>query len=118
MWSESLLQKNLSVNILPIFKKALVLKSQLTKTYSGHVVPVIGYATKIYNYDRNGEYSSPLTVWKTETEAETLLELNVCQNQVSGIHFGLLESELWQSPKTLCFISLHQTKYFLPFLEL
>ena len=36
--------------------------NELTKTYSGQVVPMIDYATIEFGYDPNGEYSFPLTV--------------------------------------------------------
>ena len=36
--------------------------NKLTKTFSGQVVPMIGYATIEFSYDPNGEYSFPLTV--------------------------------------------------------
>ena len=36
--------------------------NKFTKTYSGQVVPMIGYATIEFSYDPNGEFSFPLTV--------------------------------------------------------
>ena len=61
--------------------------NKLTKTYSGQVVPMIGYATIEFSYDRNGECSFPLTVWITEMRTQNLLGMDFCQNQASGIHF-------------------------------
>ena len=63
--------------------------NKLTKTYSGQVVPMIGYATIEFSYDPNGEYSFPLTVWITEMRTQNLLEMDFCPNQASGIHFDL-----------------------------
>ena len=47
--------------------------NKLTKTYSGQVVPMIGYATIEFSYDPNGYYSFPLTVWITEMKTQNLL---------------------------------------------
>ena len=58
-----------------------------TKTYSVQVVPMIGYATKEFSYDSSGEESIQLTVWITEMKTQTLLGMDFCQNQASGIHF-------------------------------
>ena len=37
-----------------------------TKTYSGQVVPMIGFATLTFSYDPDEQFSFPLTVWLTE----------------------------------------------------
>ena len=37
-----------------------------TKTYSGQVVPMIGFATLTFSYDPDGQFSFPLTLWITE----------------------------------------------------
>ena len=84
--------------------------NKLTKTYSGQVVPMIGYATIEFSYDPNGEYSFSLTVWITEMRTQNLLGTDFCQNQASGIHFDLPGIELRQPPKTFCYGSLHQNK--------
>ena len=86
--------------------------NELTKTYSGQVVPMTGYATIEFSYDPNGEFSFPLTVWITEMRTQNLFGMDFCQNQVSGIHFELPGIELQQPPKTLCYGSLHQNKTF------
>ena len=72
--------------------------NKLTKTYSGQVVPMIGYATIEFSYDPNGEYSFPLTVWIMEMKTQNTLRMDVCQNQASGIHFDLPGIELRQPP--------------------
>ena len=90
---------------------------KLTNTYSGQVVPMIGYATMEFSYDLNGEYTFPLTVWITEMRTQNLVGMDFCQNQASGIHFDLRGIELRQPPKTFCYGSLHQKKHFLMFLE-
>ena len=85
---------------------------KLTKTYSGQVVPMIGYATIEFSYDPNGEYTFPLTVWITEMRIKNLLGMDFCQNQASGLHFDIPGIELRQPPKTFCYGSLHQNKKF------
>ena len=86
--------------------------NKLTKTYSGPVIPMIGYATIEFSYDPNGEYTFLLTVWITEMRTQNLLGMDFCQNQASGIHFDLPGIELRQTPKTFCYGSLHQIKTF------
>ena len=86
--------------------------NKLTKTYSGQVVPMIGYATMDFSYDPNGEHTFPLTVWIKEMRTQNLLGMDFCQNQASGTHFDLPGIELRQPPKTFCYGSLHQNKTF------
>ena len=85
---------------------------KLTKTCPGQVVPIIGYATKEFSYDPNGEYSFHLIVWITEMRTQNLFGMDVCQNQASGIHFDLPGIELLQPPKTFCYGNLHKNKTF------
>ena len=68
--------------------------NKLTKTYSGQVVPMIGYATIEFSYDPNDEYSFPLTVWITEMKTQNLLGMDFCQDQAAGIRFDLPGIEL------------------------
>ena len=86
--------------------------NKLTNTYSGQLVPMIGYATIEFTYNPNGEYSFPSTVWITEKRTQNVLGMAFCQNQASGIHFELAGIELRQPPKTFCYGSLHQNKTF------
>ena len=86
--------------------------NKLSKTFSGQVVPMIGYANIDLNCDSNGKLSFPLTVWITEMRTQNLLGMDFCQNQASGIHFDLPGFELWQPPNTFCYGSLHQDKTF------
>ena len=65
-----------------------------TRTYSGQVVPMIGFATLTLSYDPDGQFSFPLTVWITEMKTQNLFGKDFCQTQVSGIHFGLPGIEL------------------------
>ena len=58
-----------------------------TRTCSGQVVPMIGFATLTFTYDPDGHFSFPLTVWITEMKTQNLLGMDFCQKQVSGIHF-------------------------------
>ena len=91
--------------------------NNLTKTYSGQVVPMIGYATIEFSYDPNGKNSFPLTVWITEMKTQNLLLMDSCQNQASGIHFDLPGFELRQPQKLFVMEVFTRTKFFLTFLE-
>ena len=48
-------------------------KTKITKTYAGQTVPMIGYATMNINYDPDGQFIFPLTVWITEMKTQNLL---------------------------------------------
>ena len=52
-----------------------------TKTYSGQVVPMIGFATMTFNYNLDGQFSFPLTLWITEMKTQNRLGMEVCQNK-------------------------------------
>ena len=86
-----------------------------TRTYSGQVVPMIGFATLTFSYDPDGQFSFPLTVWITEMKTQNLLGMDFCQKQVSGIHFDLPGIELKEPSNTVCYGSLHQNKSY-PFI--
>ena len=86
--------------------------NKLTKTYSGQVVPTIGYSTIEFSYDPHDEYTFPLTIWIMKMRTQNLLGMDFCQNQVSGVHLDLPGIELQQPPKTFCYGSLHQNKMF------
>ena len=81
-----------------------------TSTSSGQVVPMIGFAALTFNYDPDGQFSFPLTVWITEMKTQNLLGMDFCQKQVCGIHFDLPGIELKEPPNTVCYGSLHQNK--------
>ena len=81
-----------------------------TRTYSGQVVPMIGFATLTFSRDPDGQFSFALTVWITEMNTKNLLGMDFCQKQVSGIHFDIPGIELKEPPNTLCYGSLHQNK--------
>ena len=87
-----------------------------TRTYSGQIVPMIGFATLTISYDPDGQLSFPLTVWITEVKTQNLLGMDFCQKQVSGIHFDLPGIELKEPSKTVCYASLHQNKSY-PFIS-
>ena len=72
-----------------------------TRTYSGQVVPMIGFATLTFSYDPDGQFLFPLTVWITEMKTQNILGMDFCQKQVSGIHFDLPELTL-KSHQILC----------------
>ena len=79
-----------------------------TRTFSGQVVPMIGFATLTFSYKPDGQFSFPLTVWITEIKIQNLLGMDFCQKQVSGIHFDLPGIELKEPSSTVCYGSLHQ----------
>ena len=87
-----------------------------TRTCSGQVVPMIGFATLTFSYDPDGQFSFPLTVWITKMKTQNLLGMDFCQKQVSGIHFDLPGTELKEPPNTVCYGSLHQNKCY-PFIS-
>ena len=84
-----------------------------TRTSSGQVVLMIGFATLTFSYDPDGNFFFPLTVWITKMTTQNLLGLDFCQKQVSGIHFDLPGIELKEPPNTVCCGSLHQNKSYL-----
>ena len=81
-----------------------------TKTYSGQVVPMTGFATLTFSYDPDGQISFPLSVWITEMKSQNILGMDFCQKQVSGNHFDLPGTELKEPPNTVWYRSLHQNK--------
>ena len=76
--------------------------TKVTKTYSGQAVPMIGYATITFTYDRDGQFIFPLTVWITEMKTQKLLGMDFCQKQVSGILFDLPGIEMKNPSKSIC----------------
>ena len=77
---------------------------------------MIGFATLTFNYNPDGQFSFPLTVWITEMKTQNLLGMDFCQKQVSGIHFDLPGTELKEPPNTVCYGSLNQNKRY-PFIS-
>ena len=84
--------------------------TEVTKTYSGQTVPMIGYATISFNYDPDGQFIFPLTVWITEKGSQKLLGMDFCRKQVSGFHFDLPGIEITSPPKSICYGRFHQNK--------
>ena len=87
-----------------------------TKTYSGQVVPMIGFATVTFSYEPDGQFSFLSTLWITELKTQNLLGMDVCQKQVSGVHFDKPQIELKEPSNTVCCVSLHQNKSY-PFIS-
>ena len=87
-----------------------------TRTYSGQVVPLIGFATLTFSYDPGGQIPFPLTVWITEMKTQNPLGMDFCQKQVSGIRFDLPGFALEEPPNTVCYANLHQNKSY-PFIS-
>ena len=77
---------------------------------------MIGFATLTFSYEPVGQFSFPLTVWVTEMKTQNFLVMDLCQKQVSGIHFGLPQIKLKEPPITVCYGSLHQNKSY-PFIS-
>ena len=75
-----------------------------------NTVLTIDYATITFNYDPDGQFIFPLTVWITEMRTQNLLGMDFCQKHVSGIHFDLSGIEIKNPPKSICYGSFHQTK--------
>ena len=88
--------------------------SKVTQTYSGQTVPMIGYATKTFSYDPDGQFIFPLTVCITEMRFQNFLGMHFCQKQVFGTHFDLPGIEIMNPPKSLCYGSFHQNKSYSP----
>ena len=86
--------------------------TKLTKSYSGQTVPIISYATLTFSYDPDGQFIFPLTVWITEMKTQNLLGKDSYQKQVSGIHFHLPGVETKNPPKSICYGSFHQNKWY------
>ena len=84
--------------------------TKVTKTYSGQIVPMIGYATITFSCVPDGQFGFPLTVWITEMKTQNLLGKDFCQKQVSGIHFHLPGIEINNPAKSICYGSFHQNK--------
>ena len=73
-----------------------------TKTFSGQVVPMIGFATLKFSYHPDGQFSFPLTVWITQIKTQNLLGIDFCQKQLSNIHFDFHGIELKEPSNTVC----------------
>ena len=86
-----------------------------TRTYSGQVVPMIGFATLTFSYEPDGPFSFPLTIWITEMKTQNFIGKGFVQKQVSGIHFDLPGVALKEPAKTVCYGSLHQNESY-PFI--
>ena len=73
---------------------------------------MIVYATGTFSYDPDGQFIFPLTVWITEMRTQNLLGTDFCQKQIPGIHFGLPGIEIKNPPKSICYGSFHQNKFY------
>ena len=73
---------------------------------------MVGYATKTFSYDPDGQVIFPLTVWITEMRTQNLLGMDFCRKQVSGLHFDLAGIETKNPHKTICYGSFHQNKFY------
>ena len=91
--------------------------NKLTKTYSGQVVAMIGYATIKFSYDPNGEITFPLTVWITEIRTQNLLGMDFCQSQASGFISIYLALSYGSLQKPFGMEVFSKINYFLTLLE-
>ena len=79
------------------------------RTYSSQLAPMIGFATLSFSYNRDEQFSFPLTVCITEMKTQNLLGVDFCQKQVSGIHFDSPGIAHKEPSKTVCYRSPHRT---------
>ena len=85
---------------------------QLTKTYTGEVIPMLGSTTITFSFDSNGLHPVELKFWITEAKTPNLLGIDFCRQLVSKLHFDLPAIELKDSPNTICYGNLCATKPF------
>ena len=84
--------------------------TEVTMTYSGQTVPMIGFETITFSYDPDGKFVFPPTVWITEMKTQNLLGMAFCQKQISGIQFDPPRIEIKNPPNSICYSSFHQNK--------
>ena len=89
-------------------------KYQSNKNVLRTISSLIGYATITFSYDPDGQLIFPLTLWITEMRNQNLLGMVFCEKQVSGIRFDLPGIEIKNPPKSICYGSFHQNKFYPP----
>ena len=90
----------------------VVRNKQLTKTYTGEVIPMLGSTTITFSFDSDGLHPVELKFWITEAKTPNLLGIDFCRQLVSKLHFDLPAIELKDSPNTICYGNLCATKPF------
>ena len=90
----------------------VVRSKQLTPTYTGEVIPMLGSTTIIFTFDVL--HPVELKIWITEAKTPNLLGVDFCRQLVSELHFDLPAIELKDSPNTirygnLCAINVSRT---------
>ena len=80
----------------------VVRSKQLTKTYTGEVIPMLGSTTITFSFDSDGLHPVELKFWITEAKTLNLLGIDFCRQLVSKLHFDLPAIELKDSPNTIC----------------
>ena len=90
--------------------KTVEKSTEVTGTYWGQTIPMIGYAIITFSYDPDGEIFLPLTVWITEMRTQNFLGIVFCQKQVFANHFDLPGIAMKNPPKLICYGSFHQYK--------
>ena len=88
----------------------VVRSKQLTKTYTGEVIPILGSTTITFSFDSDGLHPVELKFWITEAKTPNLLGIDFCRQLVSKLHFDLPAIELKDSPNTICYGNLRATK--------
>ena len=76
---------------------------KVTKTYSGQKILVIGYTTIPSGFDPDGQFVFRLKKRITEMNTQSVLGMDSCQKQVSGVHSDLPGIEKKNPPKTICY---------------
>ena len=90
----------------------VVRSKQLTKTFTGEVIPMLGSRTSTFSFDSDGLHPVELKFWIKEAKTPNLLGIDFCRELVSKFHFDLPAIEFKESPNTICYGNLCATKLF------
>ena len=90
----------------------VVRSKQLTETYTGEVIPMLGSTPITFSFDSDGLHPVELKFCITEAKTPNLLGIDFCRQLVSELHFDLPAIELKDSPNTFCYSNLCATKPF------
>ena len=89
---------------------------QKTKTYTGDIVPMIGYTTLSFSFDSDGEHQFELRKWITEAQTLNLLKIDFCRQYVSKLLFEIPAIELKKTADAICYGNMCSTKLY-PFVS-
>ena len=90
----------------------VVRSKQLTKTFTGEVIPMLESTTITFSFDSDGLHPVELKFWITEAKTPNLLGIDFCRQLICKIHFDLPAIELKENPNTICYGNLCATKPF------